>query len=79
MIPKYRNLRGFNSKFKDLLDIDGTTKKSPLKSVDYIEKWYTFDPEVTHNIACEGIKPLIATNLDMFFKYITITNKAAKD
>jgi hypothetical protein len=61
-----------------LYDKDGTTKKSPLQSVDYIEKWYTFDPSVTHNIACEGVKPLIATNLDMYFKYITITNAQAK-
>ena len=78
MLPKYQNLRGLNSKFNTLYDKDGTTKKSPLQSVDYIEKWYTFDPKVTHNIACEGIKPLIATNLDMYFKYITITNPQAK-
>ena len=79
MLPKYQNLRGFNSKFDTLYDKDGTTKKSPLQSVDYIEKWYTFDPDVTHNIACEGIKPLIGTNLDMYFKYITITNPKAKE
>ena len=77
MLPKYQNLRGFNSKFDTLYEADGTTKKSPLQSVDYIEKWYTFDPEVTNNIACEGIRPLIATNLDMYFKYITITNENA--
>ena len=79
ILPKYQNLRGFNSKFNTLYDKDGTTKKSPLQSVDYIEKWYTFDPDVTHNIACEGVKPLIGTNLDMYFKYITITNPKAKE
>lgn len=79
MLPKYQNLRGLNSKFDTLYDKDGTTKKSPLQSVDYIEKWYTFDPKVTHNIACEGVKPLIGTNLDMYFKYITITNPKAKE
>jgi hypothetical protein len=50
-----------------------------LQSIDYIEKWYTFDPSVTNNIACEGVRPLIGTNLDMYFKYITITNAKAKD
>ena len=80
MLPKYQNLRGINTnKFDKLLEADGTTSKAPLQSVDYIEKWYTFDPSVTHNIACEGIKPLIGTNLDMFFKYITITNPKAKE
>jgi hypothetical protein len=48
-----------------------------LQSVDYIEKWYTFDKDVYKNKACEGVKPLIATNLDLYFKYITITNAAA--
>ena len=79
MLPKYQNLKGINTnKFSKLLDVDGTTSKAPLQSVDYIEKWYTFDPSVTHNIACEGVKPLIGTNLDMYFKYITITNPDAK-
>ena len=80
MLPKYQNLRNItNSKFDALLERDKTTSKAPLQSVDYIEKWYNFDPEMTHNIACEGIKPLIATNLDMYFKYITITNAKAQE
>lgn len=79
MLPKYQNLRNIDTdKFEKLYDVDGRTSKAPLQSVDYIEKWYTFDPETYHNIACSGVKPLIATNLDLFFKYITITNKEAK-
>ena len=81
MIPKYRNLRGNDSKFNKLEEItaDGAIKTAPLQSVDYIEKWYTFDPEVTRNIACRGIRPKLATNLDMYFKYITICNAEAKN
>lgn len=78
MLPKYQNLRGIDTKkFDKLYDIDGITSKAPLQSVDYIEKWYTFNPNTYHNIACRGVKPLIATNLDLYFKYITITNAAA--
>lgn len=80
MLPKYQNLRKITtSKFEPLLERDKTTSKAPLQSVDYIEKWYNFNPDMTHNIACEGAKPLIATNLDMYFKYITITNAKAKE
>ena len=77
MIPKYRNLRGNESKFNKLEDVQGN-KTAPLQSVEYIEKWYTFDPEVTNNIACKGVRPILATNLDMYFKYITICNPEAK-
>ena len=71
ILTKYQNMRGIdNNTWKDL-------PNAPLQSVDYLEKWYTFDPETTKNIACRGERPLIATNLDMYFKYITITNDAA--
>lgn len=80
MLPKYQNLRQISTKkFDPLLERDKTTSKAPLQSVDYIEKWYNFNPKTNHMIACEGAKPLIATNLDMYFKYITITNAKAKD
>jgi len=79
IVPKYRNLRGNDTpKFAKLLNADGTSK-APLQSVDYIEKWYTFNPDATNNIACEGERPLLATNLDMYFKYITICNPKAKE
>lgn len=69
ILNQYEILRGF----QDGLD------KPPLKSVENIEAWYTFQPgkEATDNIAAKGLRPLIATNLDMYFKYITITNPAA--
>ena len=71
ILTKYQNLRGIsNSMWPSLTN-------PPLQSVDYIEGWYSFDPEVTNNIANKGVKPLIATNLDEYFKYITITNDAA--
>ena len=80
MLPKYQNLRKIStSKFNPLLERDKTTSKAPLQSVDYIEKWYNFNPNMNHILACEGAKPLIATNLDMYFKYITITNAKAKE
>ncbi len=78
MIPKYRNLKGDSSKFDFLVDKKTNLSKAPLQSTDFIEKWYSFDPDTYHSIACEGIRPLIATNLDMYFKYITICNEKAQ-
>jgi hypothetical protein len=46
----------------------------PLQSVDYLEGMYTFNPDYTKMIVCRGERPLIATNLDAYWKYITITN-----
>ena len=70
ILNKYKNLRNQSSSFAKLSD-------PPLQSVDYLEKWYTFDPDITKNIANKGKRPLIVTNLDMYWKYITITNKQA--
>ena len=72
ILNKYKNLRNQKSTFANLAH-------PPLQSVDYLEKWYTFDPDVTGNIANKGKRPLVATNLDMFYKYITITNPASID
>lgn len=44
-------------------------------NVDRIEKWYLTDPDECGSIAMRGIRPLVATNLDEWYKYITITNK----
>ena len=71
ILNKYKNLRNQDSTYDKLTN-------PPLQSVDYLEKWYTFNPEVTHNIADKGQRPLIATNLDMYYKYITITNPKAE-
>lgn len=71
ILAKYQQLRGLKqSQWNEISD-------PPLKTVDKIESWYNFDPKVTNNIACRGDRPLIATNLDMYFKYITITNERA--
>ena len=78
ILPKYRNLRGNDTpKFNKLLDKNGNNI-APLQSVDYIEKWYNFDYEINKNLACKGNRPLLAKNLDMYFKYITICNEKAK-
>ena len=75
ILAAYKNLKGTDQNVFDEINKD----KAPLTSVENIEKWYNFDPEITDNIACRGIRPLIATNLDMYFKYITITNSKAND
>ncbi len=56
----------------------------PLQSIDNIEEWYLFDSKEDpdgktppRNIAARGLRPLIATNLDAWYKYITITNNTA--
>jgi hypothetical protein len=74
ILDKYKHLRGQDSSYgNDMKNI------VPLQSVDYLEKWYTFDSDTTGNIANKGKRPLIATNLDMFYKYITITNPMAEN
>lgn len=75
ILAAYKNLKGTDQNVFDKIN----TNKAPLTSVENIEKWYNFDPEISDNIACRGIRPLIATNLDMYFKYITITNDKAND
>ena len=71
ILMKYKHLKGVT---------DGVTwtqlDHAPLYSIDRIEGWYQTRPEVTGSIAMRGERPLIATNLDEYFKYITITNKA---
>ena len=69
IIQKYRQLRGKNSTYSPL-------KHAPLTSVDRIESWYLADPNVTGSLAMRGERPLIALNLDEYYKYITITNPA---
>ena len=69
IIQKYRQLRGKESTY-------GTLTHAPLQTVDRIEKWYLADPTVSNSIAMKGERPLIAFNLDEYFKYISITNAA---
>ena len=75
ILMKYKHLKGVtnNVSWPQL-------KNAPLYSIDRIEGWYKFDPNVTGCIAMRGERPLIATNLDEYYKYITITNsKGYKD
>lgn len=72
IIPKYKHLRGSDTNvFGSALELP------PLKNVDRIEKWYLTNYEVTKNLADLGVRPLVATNLDEYYKYITITNSAS--
>lgn len=68
IIQKYRQLRGKESTY-------GSLPHAPLQTVKRIESWYLADPEVCNSIAMRGERPLIAFNLDEYYKYISITNK----
>lgn len=67
IIQKYRQLRGKSSTFNQL-------SHAPLQTIDRIEKWYLADPVVSKSISMRGERPLIAFNLDEYYKYISITN-----
>ena len=70
IISKYKNLRGVDSSFRKL-------DNPPIRTVDYAESWYNTDPDVCKSIAMRGKRPLVAKNLDEYYKYITITNNAS--
>lgn len=70
IVQKYRQLRGTVSNF-------GTLTTPPLQTVERIEKWYLADPVECKSFAMRGERPLIAFNLDEYYKYITITNARA--
>ena len=74
ILMKYKHLKGVT---------DGVTWRqldhAPLYSIERIEGWYQNDPEVTGSFASRGERPLIATNLDEYYKYITITNPLGVD
>ena len=67
IIQKYRQLRGKESTYP-------TLKHAPIQTVDRIEKWYLADPEICNSFSMRGERPLIAFNLDEYYKYISITN-----
>lgn len=52
----------------------GTLSKPPFTSVSVIESIYKCDPEFTNSHSMEGLRPLLAMNLDEHYKYIAITN-----
>lgn len=78
---KYRQLRGYTSGIGTFAPLTNP----PLSSVEHIEKWYLADYEECGRaktrggekrpfLAMKGQRPLIAINLDEYYKYITITN-----
>ena len=70
IIQKYRQLRGKSSTYNTLII-------PPLETIERIEKWYLADPVECKSFAMRGERPLIALNLDEYYKYITITNGQA--
>ena len=69
ILQKYKHLRGVTA------NVEWSPLSQPtLKSIDGIESWYSFEKSASGLSTMGGIKPLIATNLDMWWKYITITN-----
>lgn len=69
ILKKYKHLRGVTE------GVQWPPLKSPtLKTIQNIENWYKFDKSSSGLSSLGGVKPLIATNLDMWWKYITITN-----
>jgi hypothetical protein len=70
ILEKYKQLRG------ETVTSFAAIKNPILKSVDKIEKWYRCDPEECNSLVMKGIRPLIAINLDEYFKYLTIYNPA---
>ena len=69
ILAKYKHLRGVNAgvEWKALTN-------PPISTVDKIINWYNTDPNETKRIEHRGTRPLIAVNLDEYYKYITITN-----
>lgn len=72
IIPKYRHLRGVNTSV-----FGSALVQPPLKTIDRIESYYLTDYNTTGNLADKGTRPLVAVNLDEYYKYITITNNAS--
>ena len=76
----YQNLRSSIQRRND----DGTKEpnSAPIAGYEYtnqdpvahIENWYTCKPNVTGWYCCRGARPLIAINMDEWYKYIAIIN-----
>ena len=72
ILMKYKHLKGVNAGVSWQ-----ALSKPPLRSVANIEGWYKTDPDICGSITMRGRRPLIATNLDEYYKYITITNSVS--
>ena len=73
IISKYKHLRGVTVGDWPAL------KQPPIQTVDRIEGWYNTDPDVCGQIVMRGKRPIVAKNLDEYYKYITITNGSNQD
>ena len=69
ILDKYKQLKG-----SDISDWGGKLPTPIFETVDKLEKWYSADPNECNCITMRGERPLVAKNLDEFFKYIIITN-----
>lgn len=52
----------------------GTLSVPPFTSVEVVENIYNCEPKFTNSHSMEGLRPLLAFNLDEQYKYISITN-----
>ena len=68
ILQKYRQLKGLTSTTFNSLAVP------ILDSVERIEKWYQADPDECNMLAMRGQRPLIAINLDEYYKYLNIYN-----
>ena len=75
VLQKYRHLKGITTGVPSSWS---RLTNPPLKNIDFIESWYETDPNVCNSIAMRGTRPMIATNLDEWYKYLTITNPKGK-
>lgn len=83
---KYRQLRGYTDESINVNIFGPKLTPPPLDTVARIERWYLTDSDecgrgLTRSssekhpfLAMKGQRPLIALNLDEYYKYITITN-----
>ena len=75
VLQKYRHLKGITTGVPNSW---GRLNNPPLQSIDFIENWYETNPDICNSIAMRGERPMIATNLDEWYKYLTITNPRGK-
>jgi hypothetical protein len=68
-----------SSSFSEVLKNPLFKSDASGSKISTVEKWYTSDPTVSNSYAMKGDRPLIAINLDEYFKYITVTNPNIAD
>jgi hypothetical protein len=76
---KYKQLMGNQSSNFGSIDNPIFSRDRNGSKVATVESWYQSDPDVIGSYAMMGDRPLLAYNLDEYFKYITPTNALAKN